>query len=88
MISIVPRAPDTWGRVWLRSLIIACVLAIGAEFVVPMQHGVRTFAGIAGFVLCWSSLCSFRVEPRLSIAGLFFGLPAFALAFMPVLAKN
>ena len=79
MISLTPKAPDTWARVWLRCLIITYVLLVGATCYAPPHQQIAGVGILVGVILIWSSLCSFWVETKLAITGLILVLLPFVL---------
>src|ERR1051325_6315202 len=91
----LPRPPDTWGGVWMRSLLIFCLLLLLAVFCsmdLPLSTGnefrenVVPMAMSSGLFLLLTSIARWNQNRWLAVFGLLTSLVAFALGLLPELA--
>ncbi len=93
----LPETPDGWRRLWLRCLIIACLLFLGLELWSSGRHfhirsatqgAPRMVGALFGVALFLSSLAAFRQARGLACVGLLVSIPAMLLALLPTMAYN
>ena len=93
----LPETPDAWRRLWLRCLIIACLLFLGLEFWSSGQHffirsetqgAPRMVGAFFGLLLFLNSLAGFRQARVMACVGILVSIPAMLLALLPTVAYN
>lgn len=92
-----PENSEDWRRIWLRCLILACLMFLGVEvwssgqhFFIrsETQHTPRIIGAVCGLLLFLISVSGLRTARLLACIGLVVSVPAMLLALLPTVAYN
>ena len=95
-VTVAPKPPDTWGRVWMRCWIILCTILVFVQVRASnlpkrwggiTDHRLLLFGSLCGLILFLSSLIVMRWHCKLAWFGLIVSIPAMALILTPAISR-